>query len=83
AEGIVLQDPSESPTTTTTISSKKSQDKRNGIMVEEPVKLKKKDQVRRDQEVALKLQVEFADEERLARERAQKELEANIALIET
>nr|GEX68551.1 hypothetical protein [Tanacetum cinerariifolium] len=34
-------------------------------MVEKPVKHKKKDQVRRVQEVALKLQVEFADEERL------------------
>nr|GFC72003.1 hypothetical protein [Tanacetum cinerariifolium] len=48
-------------------------------MVEEPVKLKKKDQDRLDEEVALKLQAKFAEEERLARERAQKELEANIA----
>nr|GFB90677.1 hypothetical protein [Tanacetum cinerariifolium] len=32
---------------------------------------------------ALKLQAEFDEEQRLARERAQKEQEANIALIKT
>nr|GFC23705.1 hypothetical protein [Tanacetum cinerariifolium] len=47
-------------------------------MVEEPVKLKKKDQVSLDEEVALKLQAEFdKKEQRLARESAQKEQEAN------
>nr|GEX61624.1 retrovirus-related Pol polyprotein from transposon TNT 1-94 [Tanacetum cinerariifolium] len=46
-------------------------------------KLKKKDQVRINEEVALKLQAEFDEEElRLARENAQKEQEANIALTE-
>ncbi|GKE63477.1 hypothetical protein Tco_1513844 [Tanacetum coccineum] len=35
-----------------------------------------------DEEVALKLQAEFNEEERLAREKAKKEKEANIALIE-
>ncbi|GJS49650.1 hypothetical protein Tco_0599771 [Tanacetum coccineum] len=35
-----------------------------------------------DEEVALKLQAEFDEEERLAREKAEKEKEANIALIE-
>nr|GFB13011.1 hypothetical protein [Tanacetum cinerariifolium] len=46
--------------------------------------LKKKDQIRLDEETALKLQAEFDEEaQRLAREGAQKELEANIALIET
>nr|GEW13420.1 putative reverse transcriptase domain-containing protein [Tanacetum cinerariifolium] len=85
ARGIVLQEPSESPTTTTkTISVKKSQDKGKVIMVEEPVKLKKKDQIKLDEETALKLQAEFDEEEqRLLSERAQKELEANVALIET
>nr|GFB65169.1 hypothetical protein [Tanacetum cinerariifolium] len=68
AKGIVLGGPSES-ITTTIISSKKSQDKGKGIMVEEPAKLKKRDQVRLDEEVALKLQAKFAEEERLARER--------------
>nr|GFC48394.1 hypothetical protein [Tanacetum cinerariifolium] len=44
-------------------------------MVEEPVKLKKKDQVSLDEEVALKLQAEFdKKEQRLAREKEQQEL---------
>nr|GFB92021.1 hypothetical protein [Tanacetum cinerariifolium] len=52
-------------------------------MIEEPVKPKKKDQIRFDEEAALKLQAEFDEEEqRLAREIAQKEQEANITLIE-
>nr|GEW03676.1 hypothetical protein [Tanacetum cinerariifolium]GEX00880.1 hypothetical protein [Tanacetum cinerariifolium] len=46
-------------------------------------KHKKKDQIRLDEEAALKLQSEFDEEQRLARERTEKELEANIALIET
>nr|GEU30959.1 putative ribonuclease H-like domain-containing protein [Tanacetum cinerariifolium] len=85
AKGIVLQEPSES-ITTTIISLKKSQDKGKGIMIEEPVKPKKKDQIRLDEEAAFKLQaelqVEFDEEQRIAREKAQKEQEANIALIE-
>nr|GEW95300.1 hypothetical protein [Tanacetum cinerariifolium] len=84
AKRIVLQEPSESPTTTTIIPKQKSQDKGKGIMVVESVKLKKKDQIRLDEEASLKLQTKFdGEEQRLARERAEKELEANIALIET
>nr|GEU37061.1 copia protein [Tanacetum cinerariifolium] len=49
----------------------------------EPVKPKKKDQIRLDEEATLKLQAEFDEEERLAREKAEKEQEDNIALIET
>ncbi|GJT77776.1 hypothetical protein Tco_1044501 [Tanacetum coccineum] len=80
---IVFQEPGKSTTTTTTISSQQSQDKGKGIMMEEPVKpMKKKDLIRLDEEVALKLQAEFNEEERLAREKAKKEKEANIALIE-
>nr|GEX22267.1 hypothetical protein [Tanacetum cinerariifolium] len=52
-------------------------------MIEENVKPKKKDQIRLDEEVALKLQAKFNEEERLAREKVKKEQEANIALIET
>ncbi|GKF90108.1 hypothetical protein Tco_0264071, partial [Tanacetum coccineum] len=49
----------------------------------EPVKpMKKKHQISFDEEVALKLQAEFDKEERLAREKDEKEKEANIALIE-
>nr|GEU35743.1 ribonuclease H-like domain-containing protein [Tanacetum cinerariifolium] len=80
AKGIVFQEPGKS-TTTTTFFSQQSQDKGKGIMIEEPVKPKKKDQIRLDEEVALKLQAKFDEEERLARERAEKEQEANIALI--
>ncbi|GJS57422.1 hypothetical protein Tco_0652206 [Tanacetum coccineum] len=82
-KGIVFQEPGKS-TTTTTISSQQSQDKGKGIMIEEPVKpMKKKDLIRLNEEVALKLQAKFDEEERLAREKAEKEQEANIALIET
>nr|GEU62217.1 reverse transcriptase domain-containing protein [Tanacetum cinerariifolium] len=82
--GIVIrehEEPSESRTKTT-ISSKKSQEKGKGIMVEEHVKHKKKDQILLDEKVAKKLQDEINKEERLAGERAQNELEANINLIE-
>ncbi|GJY69688.1 putative ribonuclease H-like domain-containing protein, partial [Tanacetum coccineum] len=80
---IIFQEPGKSTTTTTTISSQQSQDNGNGIMIEEPVKpMKKKDQISFDEEVDLKLQAEFDEEERLAREKAEKEKEANIALIE-
>nr|GEV17127.1 hypothetical protein [Tanacetum cinerariifolium] len=74
-KGIFIQEqeePGKSPTTTTTITTipkQKSQDKGNGIMVEEPMKPKKKDQIRLDEEAALRLQAEFDEEERLARER--------------
>ncbi|GJX02871.1 hypothetical protein Tco_0188787 [Tanacetum coccineum] len=58
-------------------------DKGKGIMIEEPVKpMKKKVQIMIDEEAALKLQDEFDEEEILAREKAIKEKEANIALIE-
>nr|GEZ90712.1 hypothetical protein [Tanacetum cinerariifolium] len=88
AKGIILQEPSECITTTTKIIySKQSQDKGKGIMVEESIKLKKKDQIRLDEEAAIRLQAElqaeFKKEQRLAREKAKKEQEANIALIET
>nr|GFB96379.1 hypothetical protein [Tanacetum cinerariifolium] len=80
AKGIVLQEPSESTKTTTTIRKQKSQDKGKGIMVEEPVKHKKKDQIRFDEEAALKLQAElqaeFDEEQSLARER-ERELKKN------
>ncbi|GJT67525.1 hypothetical protein Tco_1019005 [Tanacetum coccineum] len=86
-KGVVIQELGDS---TTTISLQKlqvksqSQDRGKGILVEEPVKpTKKKDQIRLDKEIALRLQAEFDEEERLARENAQKEEEANIALIET
>nr|GEV56864.1 hypothetical protein [Tanacetum cinerariifolium] len=65
-KGIVFQESGKS-TTTTIISSQHSQDKGKGIMIEEPVKPKKKDQIRLDKEATLKLQAKFDEEERLAR----------------
>ncbi|GJR99177.1 retrovirus-related pol polyprotein from transposon TNT 1-94 [Tanacetum coccineum] len=56
---IFFQEPGKS-TTTTTISSQQSQDKGKGIMIEEPMKpIKKEDIIRLDEEVALNLQAKF------------------------
>nr|GEU94618.1 hypothetical protein [Tanacetum cinerariifolium] len=84
-EGITLVDETakNQERTTTTISSKKSHDKGKAKMIEELVQLKKKNQILLDEEVAKKLQAEINEQERLGGERAQQELEANIALIET
>nr|GEU57136.1 hypothetical protein [Tanacetum cinerariifolium] len=80
AKRVVIQEPSES---TTTIPKQQSQNKRKRIMIEEPVKPKKKDQIRIDEKAANRLQAEFDEEERLAREISKKEQEANIELIKT
>nr|GEW60666.1 hypothetical protein [Tanacetum cinerariifolium] len=53
-------------------------DKGKIIIVEPEMPLKKKDQIRLDKEFAFNLQAE-QEEERLAREKAQQQLEANIA----
>ncbi|GJT48906.1 hypothetical protein Tco_0975063 [Tanacetum coccineum] len=45
--------------------------------------MKKKDLIRLDEETALNLHSEFDEEERLARDKAKKEKEANISLIKT
>ncbi|GJV45625.1 hypothetical protein Tco_1430161 [Tanacetum coccineum] len=66
---ILLQEPSETRTTTTTTIP--SKDKGKGIMVEEH--LKKKEQIRLDEELALKLQAEEEEQARLAREKAEKD----------
>ncbi|GKA26106.1 hypothetical protein Tco_0712215 [Tanacetum coccineum] len=59
------------------LKTSKPKDKGKGIMIEEPVKpLKKKDLIRLDEEIASKLQDEFDEDERLAREKD----EANVAL---
>ncbi|GJV96173.1 hypothetical protein Tco_1547750 [Tanacetum coccineum] len=69
------------------VEMKSTKLKKKGVVRQElePVKpMKKKDQIRLDEETALNLQAEFDEEERLAREKAKKEEEANnIALIET
>ncbi|GJY06751.1 hypothetical protein Tco_0373805 [Tanacetum coccineum] len=68
---------------TKTISSQQSQEKGKEILIEPLKPMNKKDQIRLDEETALNLQAEFDEEERLAREKAEKEEEVNIALIET
>nr|GEV12516.1 ribonuclease H-like domain-containing protein [Tanacetum cinerariifolium] len=80
-KGIVFQELGKF-TTTTKIPSQQSQDKGKGIMIKESMKPKKKDQTRIDEEAAKNLQAKFDEEERLAREKAEKEKRANIALIE-
>ncbi|GKF08977.1 hypothetical protein Tco_0043201 [Tanacetum coccineum] len=65
-----------------TAATNQSHDKGKGIMIEEPMKpMKKKNQISFDEEVSIKLQAKFDEEERLAREKAGKEKEANITLI--
>ncbi|GKD10624.1 hypothetical protein Tco_1190309 [Tanacetum coccineum] len=64
---ILLQEPGETRITTTPINS--SKDKGKGIMVEEPLKIKKKYQVLFDQQEAIRLQAQFDKEERIAREK--------------
>ncbi|GJY41761.1 hypothetical protein Tco_0429031, partial [Tanacetum coccineum] len=54
-------------------------DKGKAKMIEPEKPLKKKDQIKFDDEEALRLQAEFDEEDRLAREKAQQVEEANIA----
>ncbi|GKB79598.1 hypothetical protein Tco_0946493 [Tanacetum coccineum] len=73
AKGLVIHE--EEQETTPIVSSQqpshvKAQDKGKGIMVEEHVKMKKKDQISLDEELAFKLQAEEEEEERLTREKA-------------
>ncbi|GJV19538.1 hypothetical protein Tco_1368558, partial [Tanacetum coccineum] len=80
-------------TTTTTIrivdhitlaqALEEMKNKGKGILIEPVKRMNKKDLNRLDEETTLNLQAEFDEEERLAREKAKKEEEANIALIET
>ncbi|GKD37574.1 hypothetical protein Tco_1257781, partial [Tanacetum coccineum] len=77
---VVIQELGES---TTTISSQQSQDKGKGIWIEPVEPMKRKNQISLDEEAALNLQAKFDEEERLVREKVEKEQEANIALIET
>ncbi|GKB61235.1 hypothetical protein Tco_0917421 [Tanacetum coccineum] len=85
AKGIVMQEPSETPSPKSIASSQKpSQAKDEGKekMVEAERHLKRKEQIMMDEEIPrnleTQLQADLEEEERLAR---QKEEEANIALI--
>nr|GFB40700.1 hypothetical protein [Tanacetum cinerariifolium] len=57
--------------------------KKKAKLIEEPMKLKKKDQILFDEEVAKKLQEEIYEKERLVIERARQEEEANNVLIKS
>ncbi|GKE69545.1 hypothetical protein Tco_1527617 [Tanacetum coccineum] len=72
AKGLVIQEHEQASTPITS-----SKDKGKGIMVEEPLKMKNKDQVFFDEQEAIRLQAQFDEEERNAREKE----EANAALI--
>ncbi|GKC06002.1 hypothetical protein Tco_0997612, partial [Tanacetum coccineum] len=80
----VIQEPSESTPIISLqlpsqVKSQGSKDKGKSKMIEPEKPLKKKDQIKFDEEEALRLQAEFDEEDRLAREKAQQVEEANIA----
>ncbi|GJU63146.1 hypothetical protein Tco_1244981 [Tanacetum coccineum] len=82
AKGLVIHE--EEQATTPIISYQqpsqiKVQDKGKGIMVEEPLKMKKKDQISFDEQEAIRLQAKFDKDERLVKEKAQQVEEVNIA----
>nr|GEU67499.1 hypothetical protein [Tanacetum cinerariifolium] len=84
AKEILLQEPSESPTTTTTIPKQKSQDKGKGIMVEDPVKLKKKIQIKLDEEtddVQANIDADYQLAKRLQAEEQQELTDAEKATL--
>nr|GEV66942.1 hypothetical protein [Tanacetum cinerariifolium] len=63
-----------------------SKPKVKGLVIqepEEPMKPKKKDQIKLDEEAAKRLQAKLDEEARLAKEKEVKEQEANITLIKT
>nr|GEZ84212.1 hypothetical protein [Tanacetum cinerariifolium] len=70
AKSIIMQEPSETPTTTTIPIPLKIQNKGKGIMVEELLKMKKKDQISFDEQEARRLQAELDQEQRLAEKEA-------------
>nr|GEY73109.1 hypothetical protein [Tanacetum cinerariifolium] len=84
ARGVIVQEPSEFRTTSSSQPSQllQAKDKGKGIMVEPKKPLKKKDQIAFDEEVARKLNAQMKakieEEERIAREKDK----ANIVLIE-
>ncbi|GKD79866.1 hypothetical protein Tco_1342487, partial [Tanacetum coccineum] len=81
---VVMQDPSESTPTISLqlpsqVKGQGSKDKGKAKMIEPEKPLKKKDQIKFDEEEALRLQAKFDEEDRLAREKDQQVEEANIA----
>nr|GEU68474.1 hypothetical protein [Tanacetum cinerariifolium] len=60
-KGVVIRDPKESTTTTSTIihTEAKSKDKGKGVLVEEPKPLKKQAQIKQDEQYARELEAEL------------------------
>ncbi|GKA39618.1 ribonuclease H-like domain-containing protein [Tanacetum coccineum] len=80
ARGVVVQEPSEFLTTTSQPSKlPQAKDKDKAKMVEAEKPLKMKEQIRLDEELALKLQAEEEEQARSTREKAKKVEEANIS----
>ncbi|GJW03562.1 putative ribonuclease H-like domain-containing protein [Tanacetum coccineum] len=82
-KGVVMQEPSESTPTISLqllsqVKGQGSKDKGKAKMIEADKPLKKKDQIKFDEEEALRLQAKFDEEDRLAREKAQQVEEAKI-----
>nr|GEV19164.1 ribonuclease H-like domain, reverse transcriptase, RNA-dependent DNA polymerase [Tanacetum cinerariifolium] len=69
AKDIIMQEPNEAPTTIIPLPSK-VQDKGKGMMVEEPLKMKKKYQISFDEQEARRLQAEIDEQDRLVVEEA-------------
>ncbi|GJR43320.1 hypothetical protein Tco_1311423 [Tanacetum coccineum] len=83
-KGAVMQEPSESTPTISLqlpsqVKGQVSKDNGKAKMIEPEKPLKKKDQIKFNEEEALRLQAKFDEEDRLAREKAQQVEEANIA----
>ncbi|GJZ32166.1 hypothetical protein Tco_0577602 [Tanacetum coccineum] len=83
-KGIVMQEPSESTPTIylqlpSQVKGQGSKDKGKAKMIEPKKPLKKKDQIKFNEEEALRLQAKFDEEDRLASKKAQQVEEANIA----
>ncbi|GKC08984.1 hypothetical protein Tco_1000594, partial [Tanacetum coccineum] len=83
-KGVVMQEPNESTPTISLqlpsqVKGQGSKDKGKAKMIEPKKPLKKKYQIKFDEEEALRLQVKFDEEDRFVREKAQQVEEANIA----
>nr|GEV51095.1 hypothetical protein [Tanacetum cinerariifolium] len=79
AKSIVMQEPNKTPTIATIPISLKVQDKEKGIMVEEPLKMKKKDQISFDEQEATRLQAMINEQDRIIKEKAQHIKDENLA----
>ncbi|GJZ45472.1 hypothetical protein Tco_0593068 [Tanacetum coccineum] len=81
-EAVVVTDVVTIPVSAATITNVKGQcskDKGKAKMIEPEKPLKKKDQIKFDEEESLRLQAKFDEEDRLTREKPQQVEEANIA----